>query len=482
MKSSIKIGRDDTNDVIINEPRVSRNHAIITILDNGEYEIKDLGSSNGTFVNGKQIIKEIIHPGDKLQVASSIVDWQAAIEGSPTNTDSAIEEEPFAKIKKSITIGSSVDNDIILENEYVSNHHAKISILKNGNYYLQDMGSNNGSFVNGSKVVTKNFSKTDIIKIANSDLPKNWFQNKKLQSNFYNEHRNLFWVSLTTILAISASALIYMNRCKWLGQGCNLSVKSMYNKNKNTLVHIDHEYYYTIQVNGIKYFVGKNKSFAAQTEANTEKQNISIYNKVSGNGCFINSDGSILTSPAITNPWLNETEQIKMVQEVIASKTIFGLTIKTQIAICGETGSLKWIQNGVVDNQQNYTEATTKIECTLTDSTTVLIQSIKNKLPDKAQQVKIIFDEKSAKAMHHTDIKYFGYFDFIKNNQLIKDTFYAVKDTLNINRSTTFPIADSLPSMAEGSAVFNARGELIGIVQDKNVALLQRFIKQINNH
>lgn len=483
MKSSIKIGRDNTNDVIINEPRVSRNHAIITIMDNGEYEVKDLGSSNGTYVNEQKITTQIIYPGDKLQVASSIVDWEAVFQDSSSpKVDSIIEEEAFAKIKKTITVGSSDDNDMVINNEYVSTHHAKISVLKNGNYYLQDMGSSNGSFVNGSKVIAKNFSKTDVVKIANTDLPNNWFQHKRLQPHFFKDHKKAVWISLSAIVVITAATLVYFNGCNWFGWGCNLSEKQMYSRNQNTLVHIDHEYYYTIEVNGIKYYVGKNKAFITQTEANTSNQNLLPYTKVSGNGCFIKPDGSILTSPSITNPWLNEAEQIKMLQEVIISRTIAGLTNKSQVTICGETAALKWIQNSVVNNQQNYIEANAANECTLTDSTTVIIQSVKKGLPVNAGVVKYSFKEKADQPMHHTDEKYYGYLVLPESNEMIKDTFYTATDTFNINRFSLRPIADSLPALADGSAVFNLRGELIGIAQQQQVSLLQRFIKQLNNH
>ena len=40
MKSSVKIGRDQSNDIVINEPRISRNHAIINVLENGTFEIE----------------------------------------------------------------------------------------------------------------------------------------------------------------------------------------------------------------------------------------------------------------------------------------------------------------------------------------------------------------------------------------------------------------------------------------------------------
>ena len=483
MKSSIKIGRDNTNDVIINEPRVSRNHAIITDLYNGGYEVKDLGSSNGTYVNGQKITQQVIYPGDELRVASSIVNWQNAFESaSSSKIDSLIQEAPFAKIKKTITVGSASDNDIVISNNFISTHHAKISVLNTGNYYLQDMGSSNGSFVNGSKIIAKNFSKTDVVKIAGDDLPDAWFRHKNLQTGFLKDHKKAILISFTAMLLIATAALSYLNRCKWFGRGCTLTATQVYNLNKNSLVHINHEYYFTIFVNGEKYFVGRNKDLPEFTNANPGKQNILPYQTVSGNGCFIKSDGSILTSPSLINPWLNETEQNKMLQEVLASKTITGLTNKSPIIICGETATLKWIPNGVINNQQNFTEATSVNECSLSDSNTAIIQSVKKALPANAQPANYSFDKKSKTPLHHTDQKYYGYLTLPGNNMMIKDTFYVARDTADINRFSTIPIVDSLPRMEEGSAVFNARGELIGLVQQQHVSLIPFFMKQINKH
>lgn len=485
MKSVIKIGRDNTNDVIINEPSVSRNHAIVTDLGNGVYEVKDLGSSNGTFVNGQRISQQSIKSGDKLKVAASMVDWEAAFQSSGAKkTDSLITENEFAKIMKTIMIGSSEDNDIILNNTFVSAHHAKISVLKNGNYYLQDMGSSNGCFVNGAKVITKNFSKTDVVKIANADLPIDWFRHKNLQINFVKDHKKAVWLTLSTLFLLTVGTLGYINRCNWFGWGCELSAKQVYVKNQNTLVYIEHEYYYTVVFKGIKYFIGKNKDFTTQTEANPDKTNILPYSKISGNGCFIKKDGSILTSPGITNPWLyNDAEKTKMLQEVIASKTIKGFNNNnsSKVTICGETGVLKWLKNGVINNRQNFVEASTVNECIITDSTGAIIKSVKKALPLHADVVDFFFSNKLNSNMHNTKEKYYSYFNSPENGEMLKDTFYARKDSFDINRISIMPIADSLPPIVEGSAVFNSRGELIGLVQQQQVNLLQKFIKQIKN-
>lgn len=62
----IKIGKALDNQLIINNPQVSRYHALLTQEENGELLLEDLGSTNGTFVNGSQIVKKKVFAGDKV--------------------------------------------------------------------------------------------------------------------------------------------------------------------------------------------------------------------------------------------------------------------------------------------------------------------------------------------------------------------------------------------------------------------------------
>ena len=68
---STSIGRDATNDIILFDPEVSRRHAQITFR-NGRYDIEDLGSTNGTFVNQQLVTGSVpLANGDIIDMGES---------------------------------------------------------------------------------------------------------------------------------------------------------------------------------------------------------------------------------------------------------------------------------------------------------------------------------------------------------------------------------------------------------------------------
>ena len=70
--SRLSIGRADTNDVAIPlDDRASRMHALVECLPAG-WSVRDLGSTNGTFVNGERIVGErALRAGDEIRVGET---------------------------------------------------------------------------------------------------------------------------------------------------------------------------------------------------------------------------------------------------------------------------------------------------------------------------------------------------------------------------------------------------------------------------
>ena len=64
-KERLSIGRDPTNQVVIDDPAVSRVHAAIVAVGN-DHILEDQSSANGTFVNGKRVPRRILQHGDVI--------------------------------------------------------------------------------------------------------------------------------------------------------------------------------------------------------------------------------------------------------------------------------------------------------------------------------------------------------------------------------------------------------------------------------
>ena len=479
MKSTIKIGRDSSNDVIINEPRVSRNHAIITDLGDGTFEIKDLGSTNGTFVNGERVNQKVIRPGDKVEVSNCIANWYDAFTNSSGSNSSAItQERPFSKIKKTISVGSATNNDLVISSSFVTSQHARISVLKDHTYFIEDLGSSNGTYVNSVIVKAKNFTKTDLVRIASEDLPADWYKHKNLKTNLLKDNKTVLLISFIMVIIIAGSILSYINCCNWLGCRCSLTSEQIYLSNRNCVVYIEHTYFYTIKTNGVTFFIGKNKEFKG-TEANTSKENLLPYGKATGSGCFITKEGAILTSQMVLNPWFNTLEINKMLGEVVESKTIKDFSLNQEYTIGGETSELKWIVNGAVNNVQNFTAAVIKKRNTINEGNCAIIQSVRQTIPVNSTIPSLYFDKDTNDFFHSTSSYYYSYLFPLRDNDVVRDTFFSAMYNSNINKVKSIPLNKSLPKLPEGSIVLNQRGELVGIVQQQNVVFLHRFYKQL---
>jgi len=182
-KSSLTIGRSTASDINLIDARISRTHARIECTPAG-CRVVDLGSSNGTRLNGRRIQEADLQPGDLLTIGGSQLRYerQAASETSlltvidseaELNTTLASMILPVAlnetrtprlvisgtertweislEDKDRLTIGRAADNELVLPSPTVSRHHAEI-VRRGLAFVLRDLNSSNGLWVGERKV------------------------------------------------------------------------------------------------------------------------------------------------------------------------------------------------------------------------------------------------------------------------------------------------------------------------------------------
>jgi len=164
--ASIRIGRAASNDLRLVESHISRQHAKISCGD-GAFVIQDLGSSNGTFVNGTRIHgEEALSLGDEIHLfvtAFKLVAAQDVNEPTATRSEAGTggraslrvtrgpqQGQVFLLRKKELYIGRSTPSaswEIALHDPTVSRPHAFL-VQDKQHWKLFDLGSINGTAVN----------------------------------------------------------------------------------------------------------------------------------------------------------------------------------------------------------------------------------------------------------------------------------------------------------------------------------------------
>ncbi len=151
------IGRTGEGDGKLgDDSELSRRHALVSRHD-GRLVIEDLGSTNGTFVNGYRIVSPtLVQPGDSVSIGDSELVVQAPEPAAPSlglevmagpaaGTRIAIGPEPMV-------FGRTEDDPGKLgDDSELSRRHAQVS-RRGPQLVIEDLGSTNGTFVNGREI------------------------------------------------------------------------------------------------------------------------------------------------------------------------------------------------------------------------------------------------------------------------------------------------------------------------------------------
>ncbi len=186
--AELLIGREAPTDEgkLGNDPQISRRHARVTRGGDGELTVEDLRSANGTYVNGERIdAPRTLATGDELRMGQTVLQVTAgdvAIPEAGRPTRATPREELVITEGKTtgrrlaltgeLVIGRAVSGEGQLsEDPELSRRHARVAREPDGQLVIEDLGSANGTFVNGQRVETRQRLKLgDAVRIGSTTM------------------------------------------------------------------------------------------------------------------------------------------------------------------------------------------------------------------------------------------------------------------------------------------------------------------------
>ena len=106
-ESVINIGRKFENQIIIDDPRISRTHAQLRAIK-GHFVLFDLKSTGGTFVNGQRTSETVLYPGDVISLAGvTLIFAQDNPSPHPDRVDTSPLGEPGSSQRSTPTMEKS---------------------------------------------------------------------------------------------------------------------------------------------------------------------------------------------------------------------------------------------------------------------------------------------------------------------------------------------------------------------------------------
>ena len=210
-KTLVTLGRATTNDIVLIEGRVSRNHAQVQCADDG-ITLTDLNSANGVWLNGQRIVETKIQPGDAIEISGCVLQYLAPApdtreEATMINSENEFEltlnqmtvpislnETSLPRlvihapdrtwelllVDDSYTIGRTTGNNLVLDYLKISRNHARIE-RKGDNFILRDLQSTNGTRIGSDRIGQHLLQNNDTFQIGPTRIVfKNGFSQEEM--------------------------------------------------------------------------------------------------------------------------------------------------------------------------------------------------------------------------------------------------------------------------------------------------------------
>lgn len=175
------VGRDPLSDIVIDDARVSWHHAVLR-PNADHWTLWDENSTNGTYADGRRVHEWDVGPGSVIRFGNPadgptvvLADRPPPAPERPSSVSLPAATGTFRQPTtvrplpaRMVRIGRGGDNDLVVDDLIVSRRHAELRALPDGTYEIVDLGSHNGTFLNGQPVDRAPIDAGDIVGIGHS--------------------------------------------------------------------------------------------------------------------------------------------------------------------------------------------------------------------------------------------------------------------------------------------------------------------------
>lgn len=470
MPRTIKIGKSPENDFVINNPTVSRSHAVLTVADDNRHAIlRDLGSKNGTYVDGVRITKEVeVNLGSQLRFGAETVGFSNIISRTKVSA-LLVNHDPNIRI-----IGRGPECNIRFNYDDVSSRHAILSKRADGAVYLEDSGSRNGTFVNGERITSRILKPGDKVTITRK-YSLEWETiyapiNPPTPGPIINVWKRVVSISvaLLAIGLIGVAVYYWWTNRQW-------DKERIYKEYHSAVCWVYVQYGYKVMIDGENFTptlcrLCKIEPSDLVYMEDDELKSGSV--GAQGTAFFISNDGKLATNLHITRPWLfsDDKEKIELgVNKIIALlSTQDPLLSRSQVKIEGVIEGMYVIPDGLPVSEGNAIKVMEIRGGDDINRDVAIIQTETRELPSKVKNIIDIndadlSDECLVEGKNIFTIGFpYGAQIAMNSNQELKNQVHGGSITQN-RGDYEFGHDAETAGGASGSPILNDKGKLIGI-------------------